>query len=263
MKEGIFFDISNEDYHKIRAISSTNFSLLEKSVKAYQNKDNFLTQAEDSQALIMGSLMHTALLEPDKLEDEYLETTTKTFDTKETKKLISENPNKIIVPLGAIETAKNRAFNTNLIFGDYLENAKKEVSFIVYDDEFNIYRKCRVDIWLPDNGIVIDFKTSKELNEMDFIRNSLTKFNYHLQASFYIDTINMLIDRGIIDYPKINNFAWIVSPNLEPYIPFGGVASDDLVHQGRIKYRELLSLYNNVVNNREDDLLFKIWNIRY
>ena len=76
IKEGIFFDMSNEEYHSLDGLSSTQFQDLDLSVAIYDNRHLF---KYDCEAFRVGTLNHTALLEPHLL-DRYIETTTKTFE---------------------------------------------------------------------------------------------------------------------------------------------------------------------------------------
>ena len=90
IKEGIFFDMSNEEYHSLDGLSSTQFQDLDLSVAIYDNRHLF---KYDCEAFRIGTLNHTALLEPHLL-DRYIETTTRTFDSEATKKIIAQNPDK-------------------------------------------------------------------------------------------------------------------------------------------------------------------------
>ena len=254
VKEGIFFDMSNKEYHEIDGLSSTQFQDLDLSVAIYENRHLF---KYDCEAFRTGTLNHTALLEPHLL-DNYIETTTKTFDSEATKKLIENNPDKEVVALGSIDLAKERAEKVKLVYGAYIEQSLKEVSFIVFDEALGLYRKCRADIWLPNHGIVLDYKTSKETNHNGFER-VIEVYNYHISCSWYIDTINMCIEKFNLPYPKVTKFGWIVSPNYEPYKPFGGLAMPDVIEKGRAKYTALTEKYISVKFENGQDELFKSW----
>ena len=253
IKEGVFYDISITDYHKIDGLSSTQFQDLDLSVAIYENRHLFKFESE---AFNVGNLNHTALLEPHLLH-EYIETSTKTFDSKETKKIMELNKDKIVVPYGSIEIAKERAYKTNLIYGKYITPSLKEVSFIVYDEDLRLFRKCRADMWLPNHGIVLDYKTSKEYRPEGFELNSVDAYNYDLSSAWYMDTINMCIDKFKLPYPKVDQFGWIISPNYIPYKPFGGMAEDDIIEKGRVKYAKLVEKYISVTYEGGQDDLFK------
>lgn len=252
-KEGIFFDMPNKEYHEIDGLSSTQFQDLDLSIAIYDNRHLF---KYDCEAFKLGILTHTALLEPHLL-DNYIETTTKTLDSVATEKIKKENPDKEVVPLGSIALAKERANKVNLVYGAYIEQGLKEVSFIVFDEALGLYRKCRADIWLPNHGLVLDYKTSKEHRPELFRKNSISQYNYDIQSAWYIDTINMVIEKFNLPYPKVTQFGWIISPNYEPYKPFGGVAMPDIIERGRAKYTALVDKYISVKFENGQDELFK------
>ncbi|WP_066218993.1 PD-(D/E)XK nuclease-like domain-containing protein [Aliarcobacter cryaerophilus] len=255
VKEGIFFDMSNKEYHEIDGLSSTQFQDLDLSVAIYENRHLF---KYDCEAFRVGTLNHTALLEPHLLNN-YIETTTKTFESEATKKLIENNPDKEVVALGSIDLAKERAEKVKLVYGAYIEQSLKEVSFIVFDEALGLYRKCRADIWLPNHGVVLDYKTSKEHRPETFRKNSISQYNYDIQSAWYMDTINMVIDKFNLPYPKVSQFGWIISPNYAPYKPFGGLAMPDVIEKGRAKYTALTEKYISVKFENGQDELFKSW----
>ena len=257
-KEGIFFDMSNEEYHSLDGLSSTQFQDLDLSVAIYENRHLF---KYDCEAFRIGTLNHTALLEPHLL-DRYIETTTKTFDSEATKKIIAQNPDKEVVALGSIELAKERAEKVKLVYGAYIEMSLKEVSFIVFDEALGLYRKCRADIWLPNSGIVLDYKTSKETNHNGFER-VIEVYNYHISCSWYIDTINMCIEKFNLPYPKVTQFGWIISPNYEPYKPFGFIASIELIEKGREDYQRLTNKLLEVRKTGKDYLFKEAHSLEY
>lgn len=263
IKEGIFFDMPNKEYHEIDGLSSTQFKLLQESIKHYENRKGLYDDEDNTEALLIGCLRHTLLLEPH-LIDDYIETTTKTFESEVTKKLIKDNPTKMIVPFGSIELSKKIINKVRLLYSDYLDNAVKECSFIVFDENIKLYRKCRPDIWIPHMGIIIDYKTSKETTRIGFERNSVSQFNYDLQASWYIDTMNIVIEKFNLPYPKIKDFAWIVSPSARPYIPFSALAGKDIIEKGREKYIKETNNYIEVkFNNKFDDIFKEIHTLEY
>lgn len=253
--EGVFYDMDIREYHNHKGLSSTQFQDLNLSVAIYENRHLFKYESE---AFNIGNLNHTALLEPHLL-DEYIETTTQSFNTTETKRLMEHYVNKIVVPKGSTEIAKERAKKVMIVYKDEVNLSMKEVSFIVFDESIGLYRKARADMWLPNQGIVLDYKTSKETTPEAFRRKSIPSFNYDLSAAWYMDTINMTIEKFNLPYPKITQFGWIVSPNYMPYKPYGGAAGPSIIEKGRSKYTQLLDKYISVKFQGGRDEKFKSW----
>ena len=69
----------------------------------------------------------------------------------------------------------------------------------------------------------------------------------------------MAIEKFDLPYPKVTKFGWIVSPNYEPYKPFGGLAMPDVIEKGRAKYTALTEKYISVKFENGQDELFKSW----
>jgi hypothetical protein len=247
--EGFFTDLSNKDYHDFDGLSSTQFSDLALSVAIFKNKEHFKV---DSQAFAEGNLNHVALLEPHLL-DNFIETNTTTFNTIATDNLKSDYPHKIIVPLGSIEKAKERALKVKLIFGNYLKNAIFESSVIVKNDDIGLHQKARPDIWLQQEGVILDYKTSKE-STINGFQKTIEEYNYHLSAAWYMDTINFAIEKLKLNIPKVKTFGWIVSPNNIPHKPFGMVCTQELLEKGRDKYTSYLHKLIEVNQGGQDHL---------
>jgi len=248
-KEGIFYDMLNSDYHEADGISSTQFKDLDLSVAVFDNRRYFQTTKG---CFNIGDCNHVFLLEPHK-KHIFIESTTATFDTKATKQMIGDNPDNVIVPQGTLEVADERAKKVKLIFGKYLNSSKMEVSILVYCEETQMYHKCRTDIWMQEQGIILDYKTSKEDTPVGFI-NTIEKYDYDLSAAWYIDTVNMAIEKFKLPFPKVTQFGWIVSPNIAPHKPYGVFCSDELAENGRAKYANLLDKLMSVRRGEEENL---------
>lgn len=249
INEGIFDNLSNSDYHAIDGISSTQFKDMELSIAIFQNRHIF---RYDCEAFKTGNLIHTALLEPHLL-DEFIECSSATLNTIEAKKTIENNPDKIVVPFGGIEIAKEIAKKVMLIYGKYILNSKKETSVIYYNENTKLLHKCRPDIWLDSLGIVLDLKSSKETDHAGF-EGTIEKYNYHVSAAWYMDTINETIKKLKLNIPLVTQFGWIVAPKSAPHKPFAFICSAELIEKGREKYQKLLEKYISVRDGGKDEL---------
>jgi len=132
-------------------------------------------------------------------------------------------------------------------------NNKKEISIIYFNDDTKLNHKCRPDIWLQNLGLILDLKSSKETNHIGF-ESCIEKYNYHVSAAWYKDTINEAIKKLKLNIPLVRVFGWIVAPKFEPYKPFAFVCSDELMEKGREKYQNLLNKYIEVRDGGEDEL---------
>lgn len=73
-KEGIYFNLSNEDYHADEAISCSGVKNLLKNPKLFWHNSSLNPKKKqlDTKALKLGRLYHNLLLEPEKFKDEFL-----------------------------------------------------------------------------------------------------------------------------------------------------------------------------------------------
>lgn len=95
--------------------------------------------------------------------------------------------------------------------------------------------KCRPDILIftPNMVLPADYKTTDDASKDGFAR-SINKFKYHLQAPFYIDGINIVLDAGA------NNFLFIAVEKSAPH-ELALYALDSIsISEGRSRYNSHL-----------------------
>jgi len=202
-----------------------------------------------------GNLIHDAILLPDLVDEMYLSSPTKGGDTIAANKLRTENPNKIIVGQGMIETAKEIAHKVDLIYGDFIRSAYKEVSVFHQNEVTGLLHKCRPDIYNEQQKIIIDVKSSKANNHAEFIK-TLEQYDYDLSAAWYTDTMR---DAGF----RVDVFAWLVVPKEQPHCPFGFYCTDELLEKGRSKYQDLLIKYATYKEEGIDELFKPAFSYAY
>lgn len=198
-------ELSNEEYHKSLGLSASGLKTASKDVKLYFKKH--LLKRLDSVALDIGIAVHEALLEPEKFN-----WINYNFTPKDKEK---------------VEILIN---NGKVMFDYILKDTLNEHSLFVQDDRF--IRKIRMDAYDEKNGIIYDIKTTQYNNIADF-KNDAYKLHYTDQCSFYLDTLKMA------GY-KANYFAFLVIPTISPSEPFGMVADDFFIEEGRESYTNTL-----------------------
>ena len=235
--------LSNEEYHAVDGLSSTQFDLMRKSMAAFKYRKEF---KKESVAFDEGNLIHDAILLPHLVETNYLESLTVGLDTVKANKQREENPDKTIVGKGQIEWAKELARKVDLIYGDYIRPAYKEVSFFHYDEDTGLTFKCRPDIYSKDRGYILDIKSSKATNHREFLR-VLEDYDYDLSAAWYFDTLKLC------GYP-VEIVGWIVVPKEAPNCPFGFYMTEELLEKGRSKYQDLIQKWMEYKETGVDEL---------
>lgn len=175
-----------------------------------------------SRALSLGDGLHKAVLEPEafdsKFNDFYMWSPTKGLDTKAAIEARIMNPDKILLTedmVDEIKRMRDAIYRHDLAAHLLGKCSQRELTGVAPDKDLGIVRKVRVDAcqgigtpgeeWSP---YLMDIKTTG--NIMDF-RWEIKKWNYDIQAAYYLDT-----DAMITGKPR-PNFIFIAVSNLPPY----------------------------------------------
>lgn len=216
---GIFTGIPHQKYLNAAGVSNSSLLHMQPTPAHFQD---YLKRKEDEQpsaALIVGTLIHHAILTPDEPAPQIaVKPEDMTFRTKEGKawKAEQEAAGKIILGADAwatVERCVKSALNFQLLV-DIVKDSLCEVScwkerlvsVVVEDDEpprdIPILCKCRFDILPANDQLVLDIKTTEDASPEEWER-SIEKRGYHRQAAWYLDILGE--DRawffGIIEKP--------------------------------------------------------------
>lgn len=202
--------LPNSEYHSFGAISASGLKQAFKDPKLYANKDKLMRLP--SPALDMGTATHEALLEPQ-------------FYDADNYKLTPANHTKLEIMIN----------NGKVMFENILCQTENEKSLFFQDNGF--IRKVRVDAYDKEKGILYDVKTTRYNSKSKFIKDAYD-LGYHLQASFYLDTLRLA---GF----KADYFAFLVIPSESPCEPFAIQVSDRFIEDGRAIYSEVIE---NIMN---------------
>ena len=205
MLDGIYRDMSNEDYHcqKEDWLSS---SLLKAARSGYQAYESYLEDKfKQTPSMRFGSIVHAAILESD------------TFEEKWGGKLTSAELDK----LGRVL----KRFPTNVL--DQLEAAECEVSLFVKDSR----KKVRFDAINWEGLTIFDVKTT---SSFDSFKWSVNKYDYDLQAYHYMTAAEEY-------YGKSFNFVWIAVETVKPFRVKWYAPSPSTIESGEAKYVEAMA----------------------
>jgi len=144
---------------------------------------------EPTKAMQIGTVAHTAILEPHKLaEIVAIKPDGMSFVTKEGKAWRAENADKIVLDYQEMADIKNMADAVRRhpsFEPSHLDN-KIEASVFAEDEETGLPLKARPDLWAEGIGLILDVKTTDDASEEAFLR-TIQKFAYHVQAAHYIE----------------------------------------------------------------------------
>ena len=245
--QGVFYDMSDEDYHKQYDRKDHFYSssqLKDILEDKYKFKDKYLLGQEEKisqqqqDAYDVGTVVHTAILEPEKLKDSYV-----VWETGSRKGIVweefkEEHKGKLILTKTMKEKATNaiKAVKKSPLAMSCFEDGEPEVSFFVNFHGLNV--KVRAD-WLR-SPVIDDLKTTTgNVRDELKIKQKIKGLNYDLSAAFYLDVINYCIDLFELDIPKIKTFRWIFASK-----DSGGYCqiydAKNYIPMGRAKYLEAI-----------------------
>jgi hypothetical protein len=223
-------DLSNEDYHHLKAVSPSQIKVLKRSPLHYF--DQFLAEDREKKpptpAMLKGTALHTAILEPE-LWDATIAVPPHAFDrrTKVGKERAeafeAEAAGRIVLsPDDAAEVRRMAdAVRKHPAARFLLEMpGRREASYTWSDPATGLECKTRPDWHSEDGRIVVDVKTAADASRPEFAR-SIANFDYHVQAAWNLDA-----QGGEL-------FLSLVVENCRPYGVAVYPASESMLEAGR------------------------------
>lgn len=212
-------DISNEAYRALTEfVSVSELKLFDESPYLYKRRyiDKIKTDKKND-SLLLGTLLHSMLLEPDTVADEYHIYTKidgRTAEGKaqvlELEKMMTKTP----VSAQMYEQAQNIVNFSRIKLAEITPHSKLQVekSFFCNDSLFfkKVPVKARMDSFVDDN-FIIDYKTTVEpVSEKNF-QSTMLDYKYHWQAAFYLKIYEEITGK------KLDKFIWLVQQTIEPF----------------------------------------------
>ncbi len=198
MKDGIYFNLSEKEYHNIEALTLSNSSMkmiLSSPLEFWwQSNLNTLYEKEDKKCLSDGRSFHCLLLEGEKAFNERYSVVPEVIDQysknsnsyknwvalQKDKEIISRKDYQLMKRIYDYLHYDEQLFDNNIIANGY-----PEVS-IIWTEEDGIQRKARLD-YLKQNCI-IDLKTyikTKDIDVNTFISQYFFKHKVFMQLIYY------------------------------------------------------------------------------
>ena len=237
---GLIHGMSFADYLAVPAMSNSALKRLRKSPAHYRAGED--PEAEQSDALRRGSLLHTLVLEPAELGKRYrIKPDGMSFATKDGKAWREATPKGVeIVSEAELRAAKRQAANLRALpdVAALLGSGKSEVSFFWVDKATQTPCKGRADwVFETDAGVVLlDLKTTEAADPDSFAR-SCARYGYHMQAAWYSHGWEAATGLPVL------GFVFGAVESAWPHIAAPYMIDDDGFEKGRAECRRLLDLY--------------------
>lgn len=112
-------------------------------------------------------------------------------------------------------TAQVESLSNSLSYGDLLENLVTngvwQPSLVWQEKELRLLGKGRPDVYLPEPGILVDFKTTKDPVDVYTFSKTFFNYGYDIQAQVYARALKSL------SLP-FSEFIFVVIRNIPPYV---------------------------------------------
>ena len=231
---------SNENYHANRRyISSSALKTIhKKSVMHYLNQKPFT-----SSSLSLGTLIHTAILEPENFERDYFVMPKVDKRTKAGKeeyaRYVELSNGKELVDQETIAVKdaimENFTINNEAV---YFNQGVKEMSY--YSEVNGVLVKVRPDCYNEELGFISDPKTCQDNSPKGFMRD-VYKYGYHLQAAFYSDVLNV----------DPSSFVFTAIETNHPYSVQCYTLGEEHIDRGREAYTSALAKWKKYLDTGE------------
>lgn len=235
--------LTQAEYRAIEALGSTDIKTILENPYLFKNG----VRKEPTDNLILGSLVHTLILEPNKLESEYLilpELNLRTNDGKAQKaefEAEAKATNKALVKAEIYNQAEAvaKSFLNSPLAVMLRGEVKTEASFFGEIDGVKV--KARPDLIIPDKKLIIDFKTTSTNGggSPDGFAKMAANFQYYIQASLYLE---------ILGY---KDFYFIVLETNEPFMAGCYKLDTEALEFGKSEIRRAIEIYKNLDNYKQ------------
>jgi ATP-dependent exoDNAse (exonuclease V) beta subunit len=218
-KPGIYKGIPFDEYDQINAV---NGSLLEyfqapKGCPA-KAREYMLNRPESTKAQDFGTLCHTALFEPEKINTEYSIAPVCDKRTKEGKELwnkhLENSKGKIVVDADQMKQAHAIADSAMSleIMQKAMSSPRMAEVVVVWREDNGVMCKARLDLVANIDGFtyVIDLKTTGKTADAYSFSKVINDYGYHRKAAFYLRGLNKIA-------PTDRKFVFVAMEKKPPY----------------------------------------------
>jgi exodeoxyribonuclease VIII len=248
IETGIFKALPESEYHALPAASSSTLKLFDRS--AAHAREARMHPKAPTPALITGSAVHKAILQPELFAAEYVRGLTNedgnpvqrrsNADKARWAEFEEANAGKGILSAAEwrqCEVMRDEVWSHPTAQDLLAAAVATELSVIWVDPETGVTCKLRADAlsdWLEWSWIV-DLKTTEDASPQAFSR-SIANYGYDQSAAFYLDGMNVVA-------PRERRWLWLVVEKSPPH----GIAlyepDAETIEQGRREYKRQLRLY--------------------
>lgn len=200
-----YVPMTNEEYHASPGYSKSHLDKIAGCPADYFHhylapKPEAEAEAEpveekkDGRSLVLGSAIHTAVLEPDLFDSEYVILPDLDLRTKagraERDAFIAAHPGATVLTVEERKTALAcaTAVRRHPTVSQLFARGQAERSYFTIDQETGELIKCRLDWFNDAAGLIVDLKSTDDASPSGFGK-SAANFRYDLQPPWYQDVL--------------------------------------------------------------------------
>lgn len=230
----IIENMPNAEYHAAEGISKTGLDLIDRSPAHFR----YAEPREQSRAMVLGSALHAAVLEPEVFKDQYMllrdVSDRRASAYKEAVKIHGADfvltGKEADYVSGMQEAVRSHRGMSERLAGD----GKAELSVFTRDPETGVQVRCRFD-WIA-SGRALDLKKTQDARPAAFAK-SIANYRYHVQAAFYEDV--WFWETG----ERLQAFEFGAVEERLPHGIMIYALDTEAMNEGRRLYRENLNTY--------------------
>lgn len=251
--EGVFFDLPMEVYRAAPGVSQSTLKRFGAAATPLHWKT--AKPKEPTPDMLFGTICHTAILEPDKLEDAYYlrpgsylaKDGQKPWHggATECKKWLAAHSDKPVMTQDDMDKIPKIVAGLSRLeeFSSALANGQKEVSFFKRDLETGLLLKARCDVVATDSeGSTWIFDPKKVqvgcATQVEFAKSAYD-YGYHIQAASYLSITGA------------SRFIFVPFDDGEPFDAAQFEPDSEMIETGWKEYRRLLNTYAACVTSGE------------
>lgn len=233
-RAGLIPGIPIETYHSGLGASKSQLDQLAKSPAHYLA--SLTTQRKETDAMKIGSLFHTMVLEPEKANFVVGPDVNKNTNQWKDFKYDAEANGQTIIDQatmdmlnGMVASVRAHPAANSLLSGPGIA----EGSAFWIDEQSGELCRCRPDFYRSDLGIIVDLKSTEDASPEGFVR-SISKYFYHKQGAFYSDGLEAALGKSI------RGFVFVATEKTPPYLTATYELDGQSIEAGRVLYRKNL-----------------------
>lgn len=249
---GWYRDLSNEDYHGSFGFSSSQIKTLLEQTPAHL-KHKMVHPKDQTDNMLLGTVLHTLVLEPDHFAAEFVvapeinkRTKAGKAEWEEFSAIAAEAGQQVITAamLGKAMAMRESVLAQPMAAALLADTTNESSIYWWYNsmdpddsDRYKIMCKVRPDSLGVAHPVVMDLKSCADASYSGFQR-AILNFGYHVSAAMYLEGVNqcdeLLSEIGHFAYTK---FVFICAESEPPYLPAVYELSPEFLELGKQQYR--------------------------